>query len=144
MEERNKIDFTDDGFFITGDLGFFDSGGYLNISGRNKDLIISGGLNIYPAEVEQVLESFPEISESALIGVPHPDFGEGVTAVITLSDKGTNPNEKDLRNRLRMQLASFKVPLKIKVKDDLPKNAMGKIQKNLLRKEFKHIYLKDI
>lgn len=143
MEERNKIDFRNDGFFITGDLGYFDSAGYLNISGRNTDLIISGGLNVYPAEVEQVLESFPEINESALIGAPHPDFGEGVTAVITLNDKEIAPDERDLRNRLRKQLASFKVPLKIKVKDHLPKNAMGKIQKNLLRAEFKDIYFND-
>jgi malonyl-CoA/methylmalonyl-CoA synthetase len=140
MEERTKIDFHDDGFFITGDLGFFDSAGYLNISGRDKDLIISGGLNVYPAEVERVIDSLPEVSESALIGLPHPDFGEGVTAVITLSDRDISMNEQDLRNRIRGQLASFKVPLKIKVKDRLPKNVMGKIQKNLLRAEFYDIY----
>ena len=140
MEELAKIDFHDDGFFITGDLGFFDSSGYLNISGRNKDLIISGGLNVYPAEVERVIDSLPEVSESALIGIPHRDFGEGVTAVITLSNRHTTINEQDLRNRIRNQLASFKVPLKIKVKDQLPKNAMGKIQKNLLRNEFASIY----
>ncbi len=144
MKEQNKIDFTGDGFFITGDLGFFDSAGYLNISGRNKDLIISGGLNVYPAEVERVLESFPDINESALIGVPHPDFGEGVTAVVTLSDQCKNLNEQDLQNRIRKQLASFKVPLKIVVKDHLPKNSMGKIQKNLLRSEYKDIYLNGI
>ena len=140
MEERAKVDFHDDGFFITGDLGFFDSAGYLNISGRDKDLIISGGLNVYPAEVERVIDSLPEVSESALIGLPHPDFGEGVTAVITLINRHTTIDEQDLRNRIRDQLASFKVPLKIKVKDQLPKNAMGKIQKNLLRTEFENIY----
>ena len=141
MEERSKVDFHDDGFFITGDLGFFDTGGYLNIAGRDKDLIISGGLNVYPAEVERVIDSLPEVSESALIGLPHPDFGEGVTAVITLSNRQTTINEQGLRNLIRDQLASFKVPLKIKVKDQLPKNAMGKIQKNLLRIEFENIYL---
>ncbi len=144
MKERNKIDFTDDGFFITGDLGFFDSAGYLSLSGRNKDLIISGGLNVYPAEVERVLESFPEVNESALIGLPHPDFGEGVTAIITLTDQYTNLNEQNLRNRTREQLASFKVPLRIEVKDHLPKNSMGKIQKNLLRIEFKDIYSRKV
>jgi malonyl-CoA/methylmalonyl-CoA synthetase len=82
------------------------------------------------------------VSESALIGVPHPDFGEGVTAVITLSNQCATINEQDLRNRIRDQLASFKVPLKIRVKDQLPKNAMGKIQKNLLRTEFEDIYSK--
>ncbi len=142
MEERAKIDFQKDGFFITGDLGFFDSDGYLNISGRDKDLIISGGLNVYPAEVEQVLDALPEVSESALIGLPHPDFGEGVTAVITLSDKQSTLNEQELRGRISEQLASFKVPLTIKVKERLPKNAMGKIQKNLLRTEFESIYSK--
>ena len=140
MEERAKVDFHDDGFFITGDLGFFDSSGYLNISGRNKDLIISGGLNVYPAEVERIIDSLPEVNESALIGIPHPDFGEGVTAVITLSNRHTTINEQDLRNRIRDQLASFKVPLKIKVKYQLPRNAMGKIQKNLLRTEFENLY----
>ena len=140
MEERAKVDFHDDGFFITGDLGFFDSAGYLNISGRDKDLIISGGLNVYPAEVERVIDALPQVGESALIGIPHPDFGEGVTAVITLSNRHTTINEQDLRNRIRNQLASFKVPLKIIVKDELPKNAMGKIQKNLLRTEFEDIY----
>ena len=144
MRARNKIEFTDDGFFITGDLGFFDSTGYLNISGRDKDMIISGGLNVYPAEVERVLESLPEVNESALIGVPHPDFGEGVTAVITPSNPHIALNEQELRNRIRMQLASFKVPLKIEVKESLPKNSMGKIQKNLLRAEFKDIYLRKL
>tara|TARA_Y200000002_G_scaffold360125_1_gene345147 strand:- start:516 stop:1001 length:486 start_codon:yes stop_codon:yes gene_type:complete len=144
MKARNKIDFTDDGFFITGDLGFFDSLGYLNISGRDKDVIISGGLNVYPAEVERVLESLPEVNEAALIGVPHPDFGEGVTAIITPSEPDIAINEQELRNRIRLQLASFKVPLKIEVKECLPKNSMGKIQKNLLRAEFKNIYLRKL
>jgi len=140
MEERAKVDFHDDGFFITGDLGFFDSAGYLNISGRDKDLIISGGLNVYPAEVERVMDALPQVGESALIGIPHPDFGEGVTAVITLRNGHATVNEQNLRNRIRNQLASFKVPLKIIVKDQLPKNAMGKIQKNLLRTEFEDTY----
>ena len=135
-----KADFQTDGFFITGDLGFFDFTGYLNISGRDKDLIISGGLNVYPAEVERVIDSLPEVGESALIGLPHPDFGEGVTAVITLSDQYFTISEHDLRDRIREQLASYKVPLKIKVKDRLPKNTMGKIQKNRLRNEFENIY----
>ncbi|MDG2474965.1 MAG: AMP-binding protein [Paracoccaceae bacterium] len=140
MDERNEVDFQSDGFFITGDLGFFDSAGYLNISGRNKDLIISGGLNIYPAEVERIIDALQEVNESAVIGLPHPDFGEAVTAIITLGDQHTTLNEQDLRNHIRDKLAGFKVPLKIKVKDSLPKNAMGKIQKNLLRTEFKDLY----
>ena len=140
MKAGTKAAFTSDGFFITGDLGFFDTSGYLNIVGRDKDLIISGGLNIYPAEVERVIESLPEVSETALIGLPHPDFGEGVTAIITLKKINTEISEEDFRNRLGEKIARFKIPLRIIVKQQLPKNAMGKIQKNQLRAEFKNVY----
>ena len=142
MPARNKIDFQSDGFFVTGDLGFFDTDGYLTISGRDKDLIISGGLNVYPAEVERVIDSLPEVKESALVGLPHPDFGEGVTAVVTLYDSTEGFIEDSLKKQIRKHLAPFKVPLKIIVKNDLPKNAMGKIQKNLLRNELKGTYFK--
>ena len=127
---------------MTGDLGFFDTDGYLTISGRDKDLIISGGLNVYPAEVERVIDALPEVKESALIGLPHPDFGEGVTAVVTLYDSTEGFIEDSLKKQIRKHLAPFKVPLKIIVKNDLPKNAMGKIQKNLLRNELKGTYFK--
>ena len=140
MKQQNSIDFKNDGFFITGDLGFFDSDGYLNIAGRDKDLIISGGLNVYPAEVERVIEGLTEVHESAVIGLPHPDFGEGVAAIISLRKENLTIDEQDMKNRLRNKLASFKVPLKIEVKNELPKNAMGKIQKNVLRTEYKNMF----
>ena len=140
LPERNQVDFKNDGFFLTGDLGYFDADGYLNISGREKDLIISGGLNVYPAEVEKVINSLPEIYECALIGAPHPDFGEGVTAVITLNDPEISFDERDMKSRLNSQIANYKVPKKIIVVENLPKNTMGKVQKHLLRTKFKNIY----
>ena len=107
MPEKTEQEFRPDGFFITGDLGYFDDEGYVTISGRGKDLIISGGLNVYPAEVENALDEQPEISESAVIGLPHGDFGEGVTAVVVASGKGS-VDEAALRTRLEGQLAKFK------------------------------------
>ncbi len=139
MPEKTSAEFRDDGYFITGDLGYFDKDGYLTISGRGKDLIISGGLNVYPAEVENQIDEQPEVAESAVIGVPHPDFGEGVTAIVVATD--SKPvNEMDLRNRLAGSLAKFKVPQRIITVDALPKNAMGKIQKNMLRDTYKDLY----
>jgi malonyl-CoA/methylmalonyl-CoA synthetase len=118
-----------DGWFITGDLGAFDSEGYLSILGRAKDLVITGGLNVYPAEVEAALDALPGVRASAVIGVPHPDFGEAVVACVVGSAE-----EAAVRAGLRDRLAAFKIPKRVLVLEDLPRNAMGKVQKAELRR----------
>ena len=140
MPEKAQTDFTSDGYFITGDLGFIDSDGYLTICGRNKDLIISGGLNVYPSEVEKEIDSLDGVVESAVIGVPHEDFGEGVTAVIVCEDQ-TQFNERDIKILLKRKLAGYKIPLKFFSREMLPKNPMGKVQKNSLRNIYKNTKL---
>jgi malonyl-CoA/methylmalonyl-CoA synthetase len=130
--EKTAEEFRPDGFFITGDLGSIDEDGYVTISGRSKDLIISGGFNVYPAEIEAVLDSLAGVAESAVIGVPHPDLGECVTAVVT-QRPGASLDPERLRDELAAVLARYKVPRKIIVVEELPRNAMGKVQKNVLR-----------
>jgi malonyl-CoA/methylmalonyl-CoA synthetase len=132
MPEKTREEFTTDGYFITGDIGLIDGEGRVSISGRAKDLIISGGFNVYPKEVEDVIDAMPGVIESAVIGVPHPDFGEGVVAVIAA--KQNLPDEQAMIAVLAKQLARFKVPKRIIVVQDLPRNAMGKVQKAELRK----------
>ncbi|QDY99808.1 malonyl-CoA synthase [Nitratireductor mangrovi] len=139
MPEKTKEEFRDDGFFITGDLGTIDSDGYVTIVGRSKDLIISGGYNIYPKEVELVLDEQPGVAESAVIGVPHPDLGEGVVGVVT-AKAGAELDVEALLAGLRDRLARFKQPRRIVVVDELPRNTMGKVQKNLLRERFALIF----
>lgn len=133
MPEKTAEEFTADGFFITGDLGKIDSNGYVSIVGRSKDLIISGGYNIYPKEVEMVLNDIQSIEESAVFAFVHPDFGEGVAAAIVKSDPTKNISDEALVSICKDQLASFKVPRRIVYLDALPRNTMGKVQKNLLR-----------
>jgi malonyl-CoA/methylmalonyl-CoA synthetase len=133
--EQSAGAFTDDGYFVTGDLGTFDEDGYLEIVGRASDLIISGGLNVYPKEVEQVLDGFAEVAESAVIGVPDTDLGEKVVAVLTLAP-GAPFDEGGLRDRARSLLAPYKVPKRIVVVEDLPRNPMGKVEKTRLREGF--------
>ena len=137
MPERNREEFTPDGFFRTGDVGSLSSDGYLAIVGRSKDLIISGGYNVYPKEIELALDELPGVQESAVVGVPHPDFGEAVTAVVVPRRDGARPNEAELIAALRKRLANFKVPKRVYVVDELPRNAMGKVQKNVLRDRYK-------
>jgi malonyl-CoA/methylmalonyl-CoA synthetase len=137
--QKTAAAFRPDGFFISGDLGRIDSQGYLELVGRDKDLIISGGFNVYPAEVEAVLDAMPEVFESAVIGLPHPDFGEAVTAALVLRP-GQQLTEADARARLAGQLASYKVPKRILVVDELPRNAMGKIQKTTLREAYRETF----
>jgi malonyl-CoA/methylmalonyl-CoA synthetase len=139
MPEKTAAEFRDDGFFITGDLGFKDEDGYVRISGRDKDLIITGGLNVYPAEIENALDELPEISASAVIGLAHPDFGEGVTAVVVPAPGG-GYDETAVLNHLGQILARFKVPKRLIAVDQLPFNAMGKVQKNVLRKTYQNLY----
>ena len=128
-----------DGFFITGDLGRLDSDGYLHISGRSKDLIITGGLNVYPKEVELAIEALPDVAESAVIGLPHPDLGEGVTAVV-VANPGTRGDEAAVLAALDGVLARFKQPKRVLFVDELPRNAMGKVQKMQLRDTFANLY----
>ena len=134
MPEKTAEDFTDDGFFNTGDKAAIDPGGYVSIVGRAKDMIISGGLNVYPKEIELVIDDMVGISESAVIGVPDADFGEAVVAVIIAS--GRAPTGAEVIALCKKKLANFKVPKRVEVIDSLPRNAMGKVQKNLLRERF--------
>jgi malonyl-CoA/methylmalonyl-CoA synthetase len=134
MPEKTREDFTPDGWFITGDVGIIDPDGRVTISGRAKDLIISGGFNVYPKEIEDILDQQPSIGESAVIGVPHPDFGEAVVAVVTAL--GPLPQEAEIIATLSNSLAKFKVPKRIFAVAELPRNAMGKVQKAELRKRY--------
>ena len=135
MPEKTAEEFTADGFFITGDVGRVDPDGRVWISGRAKDLIISGGYNVYPKEVELVLDELPGVTESAVIGLPHPDFGEGVAAICT--GKG---DEAGIIVAARQQLAAYKLPKRVIFVNDLPRNAMGKVQKNLLRQTYATLF----
>ena len=135
MPAKTAEDLRSDGFFITGDLGMFDADGYLHIVGRQKDLIISGGFNTYPKEVELLLDAIPGVAESAVIGLPHPDFGEAVFAVLTAAPGAVLDVDQVLAG-LQGQLARFKHPKAAVVMGDLPRNAMGKVQKNVLRAEY--------
>ncbi|HRO60338.1 MAG TPA: malonyl-CoA synthase [Burkholderiaceae bacterium] len=135
MPEKTKEEFSDGGFFRTGDMGKWDANGYLSIVGRSKDLIITGGYNVYPKEIESYLDEMDGVFESAVIGVPHHDFGEAVTAVV-VPLPGASLDEAALIAQLRSQIAAFKVPKRIHVVDELPRNTMGKVQKNLLREKY--------
>ena len=135
--EKTASEFRPDGFFITGDMGVIDGDGYLQLVGREKDLIISGGLNVYPAEVEALLDDRTDVAEAAVIGVPHPDLGEAVVAVVQPAgafDAGA------VRDALKRELAGFKVPKRIIALDELPRNTMGKIQKKLLRERYADLF----
>ncbi|MGE0847924.1 MAG: malonyl-CoA synthase [Flavobacteriaceae bacterium] len=135
MPEKTKAEFRDDGFFISGDLAKRDGDGYIHIVGRGKDLIISGGFNVYPKEVESEIDAMPGVVESAVIGVPHRDFGEGVVAVV-VGEKGNAPDPEQIIAGLRERLAAYKCPKQVHVVDELPRNTMGKVQKNLLRDQY--------
>src|SRR3979411_54487 len=141
MPEKTKAEFRDDGFFITGDLGKIDGQGYVHILGRGKDLVISGGFNVYPKEIESEIDAMPGVIESAVIGVPHADFGEGVTAVV-VCNKDAAISEASVLTALDGRLAKFKMPKRVIVVDELPRNAMGKVQKNILRDTYAKIYEK--
>jgi len=138
MPEQTAREFRD-GWFVTGDLGAFDADGYLSILGRAKDLVITGGLNVYPAEVEAALDDLPGVAASAVIGVPHPDFGEAVVACL-IPSAGAVLDEAELRHALRNRLAAFKIPKRVLVMPELPRNAMGKVQKAELRKTFAALF----
>ncbi len=135
MPEKTKAELREDGFFITGDLGEMDDDGYLTIVGRGKDLIISGGFNVYPKEVEMAIDALPGVVESAVVGVPHADFGEGVVAVVV-----GQVSAAEVMAGITGVLARFKQPKHVAVVGDLPRNAMGKVQKNVLRERFRGVF----
>ena len=135
MPAKTAEEFTADGYFKTGDVGRFDKDGYLSIVGRSKDLIISGGYNVYPKEIESFIDEMPGVAESAVIGVPHPDFGEAVNAVVVLRP-GSQMDEAQVIQELKAKIANFKVPKRVHFVPELPRNTMGKVQKNLLREKY--------
>jgi malonyl-CoA/methylmalonyl-CoA synthetase len=139
MPDKTREELRPSGFFITGDLAVMGTDGYVTIVGRAKDLVISGGFNIYPKEIEDLLDAQPGVQESAVIGVPHPDFGEAVVAVL-VPDPGVTPDLVAIRSALGRDLARFKQPKQIEVVADLPRNSRGKVQKNLLRERFKGLF----
>jgi malonyl-CoA/methylmalonyl-CoA synthetase len=139
MPEKTAEEFTADGYFKTGDVGKVDARGYITIVGRSKDLIISGGYNVYPAEIEGFINEMPGIAESAVIGVPHPDFGEVGVAVV-IAKPGAKLDGELIISNLKARLANFKIPKRCFVVDELPRNTMGKVQKNLLRDQHKALF----
>src|SRR5665213_3970613 len=141
MPEKTKAEFRDDGFFITGDLGKIDPNGYVHILGRGKDLVISGGFNVYPKEIESEIDAMPGVIESAVIGVPHADFGEGVTAVV-VCNKDASVDEASVLKALDGRLAKFKMPKRVFVVDEVPRYAMGEERKKILRDTYSDIYTK--
>ncbi len=140
MPEKTAEEFTADGFFKTGDMGQVDARGYVHIVGRSKDLIISGGYNVYPAEIESYINEMPGVAESALVGVPHPDFGE-VGVALVIAKPGAQVQAEAIVATLKKQLANFKTPKHCAVVPELPRNAMGKVQKNLLRAQYQSLFV---
>jgi malonyl-CoA/methylmalonyl-CoA synthetase len=139
MPEKTADEFTTDLWFKTGDVGKIDADGYVTIVGRSKDLIITGGYNVYPAEIEGFINDMPGVAESAVVGVPHADFGEAVVAVV-VRKPGMPLDGGEIVSRLKGQIANFKVPKHVAVVDDLPRNTMGKVQKNLLREQHRALF----
>ena len=135
LPEKTKEDFSSDNFFNTGDKGFIDQDGYLTIVGRSKDMIISGGLNVYPKEIESLIDDIEGVGESAVIGLKDDDLGEKVVAMVVRQDK-SEITEEELITTLKQDIAGFKVPKQVIFIDELPRNAMGKVQKNVLRDNY--------
>jgi len=137
MPEKTREEFTGDGYFKTGDLGKWDSDGHISIVGRSKDLIITGGLNVYPKEIEEMIDAIPGVFESAVVGVPHPDFGEAVIAAVVRknNEEGAALTDDGIISALKGTLANFKVPKCVHFVDHLPRNSMGKVQKNVLQQQ---------
>ena len=139
LPEKTAEEFTADGWFKTGDVGRIDGDGFVSIVGRSKDLIISGGYNVYPAEIEGTINELPGVAESAVVGVPHPDFGEAVVAVV-VPRAGASVDGAAIAAQLRTRIANFKLPKRVFVVPELPRNAMGKVQKNLLREQHRALF----
>ena len=139
MPEKTQTEFTADGWFRTGDVGHQSEDGYVSIVGRSKDLIISGGFNVYPAEIESYLNAMPGVQESAVVGVPHPDFGEAVIAVV-VPQSGSELEPAQLIAAMKKTIANFKVPKAVFLAAELPRNAMSKVQKKLLRDQHQGLF----
>ena len=139
MPEKTQAEFREDGYFITGDVGYIDEGGHVYIVGRSKDLVITGGYNVYPKEVETEIDSIGGVEESAVIGLPHSDFGEAVTAVVVLKDDATLV-ESEILSKLDTVLAGYKLPKRVLIEEQLPRNTMGKVLKNELRSKYAKLY----
>jgi len=135
LPEKSREDFTADGYFRTGDVGEILDNGHVRLVGRAKDLVITGGLNVYPKEIEEKIDALPDVVESAVIGVPDPDYGEAVTAIV-VARSGHALTENGVIASLKAQIAAFKVPKRVHFVDELPRNAMGKVQKNVLRDRY--------
>ena len=138
MPEKTAESFREDGFFITGDMARIDENGYVVIVGRDKALIITGGLNVYPKEVEDLIDEIDSVNESAVIAVPHSDFGEAVVSIVVR--KKDSVNEQDIKAHLSERIAKFKQPKKIIFANNLPRNTMGKVQKSELRKKYQDLF----
>ncbi|MDF0532058.1 malonyl-CoA synthase [Tsukamurella sp. 8F] len=139
LPEKTAAEFRDDGFFITGDVGRIDEDGYIVIVGRDKDLVISGGFNVYPREIEELIDAHPDVLESAVVGVPHPDFGETVVAVVVPAS-GATPDGASILRYIAPELARFKQPRAVEIVEALPRNVMGKVQKAELRKRYAGLF----
>ena len=142
MPDKTAEEFTKDGYFKTGDMATLDENGYLSIVGRGKDMVITGGFNVYPKEIELLIDELEGVVESAVIGVPHPDFGEAVTAVVTRDVNNKACTEENIIAALKPKLANYKIPKRVMFVDDLPRNTMGKVQKNLLRESYADLFSK--
>jgi malonyl-CoA/methylmalonyl-CoA synthetase len=140
MPEKTAAEFRADGFFITGDVGKIDERGYVHIVGRAKDLVICGGYNVYPKEVETVIDAIEGVAESTVVGVPHPDFGEAVVAIVLRRPGSSDVTEPQVIAACKERLANYKVPKRVFFMDELPRNAMGKVQKNLLRDQHSDLF----
>jgi malonyl-CoA/methylmalonyl-CoA synthetase len=138
MAEKTKADFRPDGFFITGDQGRINPDGYVSVVGRAKDVVISGGFNVYPKEVETFIDAIEGVEESAVIGLPHPDFGEAVTAVVTR--QGDAATENGIISHLKDEIADYKVAKRVFFVDELPRNALGKVEKKVLRERYQDTF----
>ena len=136
---RRDLEVFQKGWFSTGDLGYLDSDGYLFIVGRSKEMIISGGMNVYPKEIEREVDKLDGVNESAVFGVPHPDFGEAVMAVV-VSTEGLDFESEAIKNKLKTTLAGYKIPKRLFKVAVLPRNSMGKVQKNLLQDEYRSYF----
>jgi len=137
--EKTAAEFRADGYFISGDLACQDEDGYISIVGREKDLIISGGFNIYPKEIESILDELPDVIESAVVGVPHADFGEAVVAILIIEEKSTL-KQSDVIDYVSSQLVNYKRPKHVAFLTSLPRNSMGKVQKNILREQYNSLF----
>ena len=140
MPDKTAEDLGADGFFNTGDKGTLSEDGYISIVGRAKDMVISGGLNVYPKEVELLVDSLEGVKESAVIGVPHSDFGEAVVAIVVYNNEAQQPDEQAIISSLKSQVSAFKVPKRVIGIEELPRNTMGKVQKNVLRDQFSDLF----